>query len=209
MATPSFLSETEQVMGPVIAEMPQRAEQRSAQRFSLGSLPTSDEVKRTTWFIFVLLILLLLAIFVVGIPGQRLLQDPDLYWHTATGRLIWTTGSLPQVDEFSHTFRGHPWIARDWISDLAFYGSYSLDGWRGVSMLAAVSIALAYALLFLILVRLPMYYDLADNEVDEIARCVMAFYDRRANGRAGAIAAGRPRRAASEGLRRRTRKALS
>ena len=53
-------------MGPVIAEMPQRAEQRSAQRIALGSLPTSDDVKRTTWFIFVLLILLLLAIFVVG-----------------------------------------------------------------------------------------------------------------------------------------------
>jgi hypothetical protein len=140
-------------MGPVIAEMPQRAEQRSAQGIALGSLPTSDDVQRTTWFIFVLLILLLLAIFVVAIPGGRLLQDPDLYWHTATGRLIWTTGSLPRVDEFSHTFRGQPWIARDWLSDLAFYGFYSLDGWRGVSILAAVSIALAYALLFLMLAR--------------------------------------------------------
>jgi hypothetical protein len=153
MATPNFSSETEQVMGPVIAVMPQRAEQRSAQGIALGSLPTRDDVKRTTWFIFVLLILLLLAIFVVAIPGERLLQDPDLYWHTATGRLIWTTGSLPRVDEFSHTFRGHPWIARDWLSDLAFYGSYSLDGWRGVSILAAVSIALAYGLLFLMLAR--------------------------------------------------------
>ena len=100
-----------------------------------------------------MLILLLLAIFVVAIPADRLLRDPDLYWHTATGRLIWTTGSLPRVDEFSHTFRGHPWIARDWLSDLAFYGSYSLDGWRGVSILAAVSIALAYGLLFLMLAR--------------------------------------------------------
>ena len=140
-------------MGPVIAEMPQRAEQRSAQGIALGSLPTSDDVQRTTWFIFVLLILLLLAIFIVAFPGARLLQDPDLYWHTATGRLIWTTWSLPRVDEFSHTFRGDPWIARDWLSDLAFYGSYSLDGWRGVSILAALSIALAYGLLFLTLAR--------------------------------------------------------
>jgi dTDP-4-amino-4,6-dideoxygalactose transaminase len=63
------------------------------------------------------------------------------------------------------------------------------------------------------LVRLPMYYDLADQEVDEIARCVMAFYDRRANGRAGGSRRRKvlwPRQAASEGLRRpRTRKALS
>jgi hypothetical protein len=152
MATPSFSSETEQVMGPVIAQMPQRAEQRSPQGIALG-LPTSDDVQRATWFIFVLLILLLLAIFVVVLPGERLLQDPDLYWHTATGRLIWTTRSLPRVDEFSHTFRGRPWIARDWLSDLAFYGSYSLDGWRGVSMFAALSIALTYGLLFLMLAR--------------------------------------------------------
>jgi dTDP-4-amino-4,6-dideoxygalactose transaminase len=41
------------------------------------------------------------------------------------------------------------------------------------------------------LVRLPIYYDLADHEVDEIARCVMAFYDRRASGPAGGIAGGR------------------
>ena len=140
-------------MGPVIADMPRRGDQRAPQGVALGGLPTSDDVKRTTWFIFVLLVVLLLAIFVVVIPADRLLLDPDLYWHTATGRLIWTTKSLPLVDEFSHTFRGHPWIARDWLSDLAFFGSYSLDGWRGVSMLAAISIALAYGLLFLTLAR--------------------------------------------------------
>ena len=33
------------------------------------------------------------------------------------------------------------------------YGSYSLDRWRGVSILAALSIALAYGLLFLMLAR--------------------------------------------------------
>ena len=116
-------------------------------------MPSSDDIKRTIWLQFVLLVVLLLAIFVVLIPADQLLLDPDLYWHTATGRLIWTTKSLPLVDEFSHTFRGHPWIAGDWLSELAMYGSYSLDGWRGVSILAAVSIALAYALLFLMLAR--------------------------------------------------------
>jgi dTDP-4-amino-4,6-dideoxygalactose transaminase len=44
------------------------------------------------------------------------------------------------------------------------------------------------------LVRLPMYYDLADHEVDQIARCVMAFYDRRARDAAGRRSFGRIRR---------------
>ena len=87
------------------------------------------------------------------IPGNKLLLDPDIYWHTATGRSLWETWSFPQVPEFSHTFRGHPWIARDWLSDLTFYGAYGLMGWRGPTMLTGGAIAFAFALLFLMLAR--------------------------------------------------------
>jgi len=41
------------------------------------------------------------------------------------------------------------------------------------------------------LVRLPVYYDLADHEVDQIARCITAFYDGRANRQAKGAARGR------------------
>src|SRR5258707_6629562 len=114
--------------------------------------PSDQDVQRARWFIFVLLIAFLL-LYIVFIPGGRLLVDADLYWHIATGRKIWQSGSFPQVDEFSHTFRGHPWIARDWLGDLSFFGAYSLLGWRGVAMIAGGAVALAYALLFLMLSR--------------------------------------------------------
>ncbi|WP_439393075.1 hypothetical protein ACRQ5Q_27710 [Bradyrhizobium sp. PMVTL-01] len=112
-----------------------------------------QDVQRATKFIFVLLVALLLLLYIVLLPADRLLLDPDLYWHIATGRKIWESGSLPQVDEFSHTFRGHPWIARDWLSDLLFFGAYSLSGFRGVAMITGGAVALAYALLFLMLAR--------------------------------------------------------
>ena len=115
--------------------------------------PSDQDVQRARWFIFVLLVALLLLLYIVFIPGGRLLIDPDLYWHIATGRKIWEGGSFPQVDEFSHTFRGHPWIARDWLGDLSFFGAYSLLGLRGVVMITGGAIALAYALLFLMLAR--------------------------------------------------------
>ena len=115
--------------------------------------PSDQDVQRARWFIFVLLVALLLLLYIVFIPGGRLLVDPDLYWHIATGRKIWEGGSFPQVDEFSHTFRGHPWIARDWLGDLSFFGAYSLLGLRGVAMITGGAIALAYALLFLMLAR--------------------------------------------------------
>jgi hypothetical protein len=101
----------------------------------------------------VLLLALLLLLYIVFIPGARLLIDPDLYWHIATGRKIWETGSFPQLDEFSHTFRGHPWIARDWLGDLIFFGAYSVAGLRGAAMITGGAIALAFALLFLMLAR--------------------------------------------------------
>src|SRR4051812_32304505 len=95
--------------------------------------PSYQDVQRVIWFIFVLLFALLLLLYIVFIPGGGLL-DADLYWHIATGRRIWEGGSFPQVDEFSHTFRGHPWIARDWLGDLSFFGAYNVLGLRGVAM---------------------------------------------------------------------------
>ncbi|MGF6313500.1 hypothetical protein ABIB82_007616 [Bradyrhizobium sp. i1.8.4] len=115
--------------------------------------PSDQDVQRSRWFIFVLLVALLLLLYIVLLPADRLLLDPDLYWHIATGRRIWEGGSFPQVDEFSHTFRGHPWIARDWLADLIFFGAYRLSGFRGVAMITGGAVALGYALLFLMLAR--------------------------------------------------------
>jgi hypothetical protein len=114
--------------------------------------PSDQDVQRARWFMFVLLVALLLLLYIVFLP-DRLLLDPDLYWRLTTGRKIWESGSFPQVEEFSHTFRGHPWIERDWLGDLSFFGAYSLLGWRGVAMITGSAIALAYALLFLVLAR--------------------------------------------------------
>jgi hypothetical protein len=82
-----------------------------------------------------------------------LLGDPDVYWHVAVGRDIWRTGAFPNFDEYSHTFRGHPWIAKEWLSQLILFAAYSLGGWRSVSLLAAGVVALTYGVLFLALAR--------------------------------------------------------
>jgi hypothetical protein len=148
MTSPGFFSETGQTKRPVAAPSTAHFTETPLPK----GVPTSDDVKRTTWLIFVLITLLLLVLFVVFIPAERQLID-DIVWYIPTGQLIWTAGSFPRVDEFSHTFRGQPWIARDWLGYLAYYGSYSLAGWRGVAILSAASIALAYGLLFFMLAR--------------------------------------------------------
>jgi hypothetical protein len=56
------------------------------------------------------------------------LDDPDTWWHLATGRLIVEQGAVPRVDPFSYTAPGAPWINRQWLFEAALYGSEGLFG---------------------------------------------------------------------------------
>jgi hypothetical protein len=117
------------------------------------ALEQLDVVKRTILFLFVLIYGFYLFLGVVLLAKGNFTSDPDAYWHIAVGRTIWQTGTLPHVDELSHTFRGQPWIAKEWLGQLIFFAAYTLDSWRGVALLTAAVAALTYALLFLTLAR--------------------------------------------------------
>ncbi|HEY7306976.1 MAG TPA: hypothetical protein VH601_22810 [Bryobacteraceae bacterium] len=60
--------------------------------------------------------------------------DPDLWWHLKTGEIIWNTHSIPRVDVFSFTAQGHPWIAQEWLSQVAIYGAWKLGGNTGLML---------------------------------------------------------------------------
>jgi len=84
-------------------------------------------------------VLLLLA-------GDKLLNDADTWWHIASGNWILANG-FPHADPFSFTFAGKPWIAKEWLSQVAYAEAFRLAGWTGVVVLAAAAIALAFGLL--------------------------------------------------------------
>jgi hypothetical protein len=115
-----------------------------------SNLPTSGVA-----FLSLLIFFLVFMSILVGqaFSHSSLLNDPDTYWHVATGRVIWETGSLPQRDQFSWTFEGQRWIAKEWLSQLMLFGAYHLGSWRGVVLITAGAIAFAYALLFAVLSR--------------------------------------------------------
>lgn len=92
--------------------------------------------------VFVAVSIMLLAL------SARLLQDPDSHWHVAVGRWIWGRGTVPWTDPFSHTFAGAPWVAKEWLSQLLFFGAYEAAGWRGVVLAAVLTIAGTMAVLF-------------------------------------------------------------
>lgn len=85
--------------------------------------------------------------------GDRLLNDPDTFWHIAAGRWIWAHAAVPAADPFSHTLKGAPWVAHEWLSELILAGAYGVLGWAGVVALAALAVAAALVLLMRALER--------------------------------------------------------
>lgn len=92
------------------------------------------------------------AVLLAALSGHLLL-DPDSWWHVAVGREIFSSGTLPWTDTFSHTFHGERWIAKEWLAQLLFYTAYAFGGWPAVAFLTAVTIAGAFGLLLNWLLR--------------------------------------------------------
>ncbi len=92
---------------------------------------------------------LVMAALVIGhvMSGSSLLGDPDTQWHVAVGRQIWAAGAVPTTDLYSHTFAGAPWIAKEWLSQLLLFGAYQVGAWRGLVLVTALAIGLAFAVL--------------------------------------------------------------
>ena len=85
--------------------------------------------------------------------APKLLNDPDSYSHIALGRWIVAHHSVPATDPLSQTMRGAPWIAFEWLSQVAYAGVYALGGWIATVTLAALAGALSFGTLTWLLQR--------------------------------------------------------
>lgn len=71
----------------------------------------------------------------------QLVDDPDAFWHLATGRLALDERSSLPNDPFSFTFVGQPWVGKDLVADLTLYAAFALAGWGGLAAWLAVILA--------------------------------------------------------------------
>jgi len=79
--------------------------------------------------------------------GNLLLGDPDTYWHIAAGRWIIEHATIPVHDPFSHTMRGSPWTAHEWLAEVMLSLAHQAFDWAGVIALTAAAFAGAMAIL--------------------------------------------------------------
>lgn len=85
--------------------------------------------------------------------GNRLLHDPDAYWQIAVGQWMVDHRAVPWTDTFSFTMQGQPWLSTQWLAQVIYGQFYAWFGWAGPVALAALAIAMTYALLTRFLVR--------------------------------------------------------
>lgn len=80
------------------------------------------------------------------LSGEKVLGDPDTNWHIAGGRWMIENASWPTTDFYSHTFDGHRWIAKEWLSQLLLAFAWDVGSWRGVVVLCGLAVALTLAM---------------------------------------------------------------
>ncbi len=76
------------------------------------------------------------------------LLDPDMWWHVAVGQRILATHAMPLSDAYSSTVSGTPWIAYEWLGEVAMGAAAAAGGLRGAAILLIVLSAILVVLLY-------------------------------------------------------------
>ena len=92
------------------------------------------DIERITLTVFGLLVPIALG------SSLTIFNDGDVRWHIAAGQWMLDHRAVPQVDPFSFTFAGQPWMAFEWGSQLIYGFAHRYAGFGGVA--AVVTAAL-------------------------------------------------------------------
>jgi hypothetical protein len=91
-----------------------------------------------------------LLIFLAVSTVRSRFDDPDMWWHLQTGKIIWTTHTIPTADIFSFTTLHQAYVPHEWLSQLLIYGFYKFGGYPGLMLwlclLTSALFIAAYAL---------------------------------------------------------------
>src|SRR5215467_13698093 len=100
-----------------------------------GSGPTrKDDLVFPTDAAALLFGALIFAVASFGV-NRRFLNDPDTYWHIATGKWMLAERAFLRQDIFSHTAFGQSWVSPEWLAQIILFVGYDLFGWRGLIVL--------------------------------------------------------------------------
>jgi hypothetical protein len=114
-------------------------------------VPKAAEHNASRWLAPVAFALSFIVFYFSAMP---LLDDPDVPWHLATGRLLLHTHQLPTTDPWSFASNGAPWYVLSWLWNSVLGVTEHLSGSFGVFML---SVTLCASLLAAQTIRLTHF----------------------------------------------------
>lgn len=71
-------------------------------------------------------------------------MQSDTWWLLRAGQDIWSTGSVPLSDTYTHTAAGRYWWNHEWLTEAAFYAVFRLGGPALLTFLAASAIFITW-----------------------------------------------------------------
>ncbi len=74
--------------------------------------------------------------------------DPDLWWHLRTGQWITETRQIPHFDPFSFTRAGAPWVAHEWLLEIAFFELWKHLGYTALIIFSSIVTSAGLMLLY-------------------------------------------------------------
>lgn len=88
----------------------------------------------------------------VALQGMRPIANTDLGWHLALGREIVESRAIPDSEPFTHTARGAPMVAHEWLSQVIYHGVVAQGGLLSLRALHA-ALAVGIVLFLFALLR--------------------------------------------------------
>jgi len=123
-----------------MATLPTLAEQSRS-----SPLTVEGAIRRIFSFPVLLGVLLFSGSFSLA---KDMLFDPDMWWHLAVGQRILATHAVPWSDTYSSTVAGAPWIAYEWLGEIAIGAAASVAGLRSAAALLVVLSGILVLLLY-------------------------------------------------------------
>ncbi|HEY3412524.1 MAG TPA: hypothetical protein VGM51_05615 [Armatimonadota bacterium] len=93
------------------------------------------------------ILLWLPALLIFACCLGRPVHDPDIWWHMRNGQWILAHRMVPQVDPYSFTAQGRPWVSQEWLWDVFAHGLWSAFGPLGLVAYTAIFLTGIYLLL--------------------------------------------------------------
>jgi len=63
---------------------------------------------------------------------RALVIDPDVWWHLANARTLWTTHHFIWTEPYSFTVAGARWVNPEWLAELPYFFVHQAMGLRGL-----------------------------------------------------------------------------